>query len=196
MSDPLHHQPFPRGALWAVGTLIAFSLLAVVAARLTGFDANEIPPPAPVESRDLRFEDGTGGWVYVYDARSDALVATLEPGTENFVRGVLRGLARTRRSMGIGEQGAMRLTRHADGRLTLEDETTGRVIDLVAFGRTNYAAFARFLGSGACASPSPPAAERGAGKSDPPVESRAHGAPPPQKCGREAVIASNARSTG
>ena len=40
------------------------------------------------------------------------------------------------------------LTRWADGRLSLEDRTTGRVIALDAFGPTNGEAFAQLLTAG------------------------------------------------
>jgi putative photosynthetic complex assembly protein len=38
-----------------------------------------------------------------------------------------------------------RLTDWTDGRLTLEDRSTGRSVELRAFGATNAAAFARLL---------------------------------------------------
>jgi putative photosynthetic complex assembly protein len=73
------------------------------------------------------------------------VVDVLPPGTNGFVRGVLRGLARERRRQEIGQQPPFRLTLWDDGRLSLEDETTGRRIELEAFGPTNLAAFARLL---------------------------------------------------
>jgi putative photosynthetic complex assembly protein len=40
------------------------------------------------------------------------------------------------------------LTRWADGRISLEDPETGRVIELDAFGPTNGEAFAQLLTAG------------------------------------------------
>ena len=148
MSDPFAHQPFPRGALLGLAALVGFSLLAVVGAQLSGFKAERPPAGSVVESRDLRFVDGQGGLVLVYDAASGRMLQSLQPGTENFIRGVLRGLARERRSLAQGSQVPFRIARHAEGRLTLEDTATGRLIDLDAFGPTNAGAFARLLDAG------------------------------------------------
>ena len=60
------------------------------------------------------------------------------PGTNGFLRGVLRGLARERKLERSAIEPPFRLTRWADGRLSLEDPATGRRIDdLEAFGPTN-----------------------------------------------------------
>ena len=61
------------------------------------------------------------------------------------MRGVLRGLARDRRADGIGRSPPFRLTRWADGRLSLDDPATGRHVDLEVFGPTNAGAFAEIL---------------------------------------------------
>ena len=57
---------------------------------------------------------------------------------------------------GAGDGGAsaaghapFRLTRYADGRLALDDPSTGAHVELRAFGPTNEAAFARLLPAGA-----------------------------------------------
>ena len=72
-------------------------------------------------------------------------LAVLAPGTNGFARGVLRGLARERRRSDIGMEPPFRLARWSDGRLTLEDPTTGRRIELGAFGPTNAEVFAALM---------------------------------------------------
>ena len=72
-------------------------------------------------------------------------VTVLAPGSNGFIRGVLRGLVRERKRRGIGAETPFRLSYLTDGRLLLADPATGRVIDLGAFGPTNTAAFARLL---------------------------------------------------
>ena len=57
----------------------------------------------------------------------------------------MRGLARERKRREIGPEPPFRLARAADGRLWLEDPSTGRRIDFIAFGPTNAQAFARLL---------------------------------------------------
>ena len=81
----------------------------------------------------------------VYDARDHQLVDTLAPGSNGFIRVVLRGLARERKLGDIGAQPPFRLTRYASGQITLTDTSTGKQIDLGAFGSTNTEAFARLM---------------------------------------------------
>jgi putative photosynthetic complex assembly protein len=70
---------------------------------------------------------------------------TLAPGTNGFVRGVLRGLMRERKAESIGPTAPFRLTHWANGRLSLDDPSTGRHVDLEVFGPTNAGAFAQIL---------------------------------------------------
>jgi putative photosynthetic complex assembly protein len=107
--------------------------------------------PAVTESRDLLFEDGKDGAVLVFDAHDRALVDSLAPGTNGFVRVVLRGLARERRMNEIGQQPPFRLSRFENGQMTLLDTSTNKQIDLAAFGSSNAEAFARLLPVGGVA---------------------------------------------
>jgi len=145
MSEAIHETMLPRGALFAAASLVVFSLAAVTMVRLTGVGSIHMALPAAVESRDLQFEDGKDGAVLVYDARDRRLVDTLAPGSNGFVRVVLRGLARERRLSEIGAQPPFRLTRFTNGKITLTDTSTDRQIDLGAFGSRNTEAFARLM---------------------------------------------------
>jgi putative photosynthetic complex assembly protein len=145
MSDPFGNQGIPRPALYALAGLVVFSLMAVVVAQAFGFKAGQPLPDSVVEQRDLRFSDGEAGLVYIWDVSQDAMIGSIAPGTENFIRGVLRGFARDRRSRSLDRLTPFRLARHSDGRLTIEDLATGRRVDLQAFGPTNLGAFERLL---------------------------------------------------
>ncbi len=149
MSDPFGDQPFPRGTLLAASALVGVVILAAVAGRMTGIGVVTTPAQVAAEARDLRFADRADGAVVVYEARSGAVVEVLAPGTNGFVRGVLRGLARERRSLDIGPEPAFTLARSRAGTLSLTDQATGRRISLDAFGPTNAGAFARLLGAAA-----------------------------------------------
>jgi putative photosynthetic complex assembly protein len=138
-------KALPRGALVGAGVLVIGSLLMVSIARLTGYAPARPPASAIVERRDLRFDDRPDGAVLIYSTPQERLVDTLPPGTNGFVRGVLRGLARERRADHIGPLEPFRLTRWADGRLSLDDPSTGRHVDLEVFGPTNAGAFADIL---------------------------------------------------
>ena len=145
MSEAIHEPVIPRGGIIAAAALILFALAAVTTVRLTGVGGAHFTLPAAVESRDLRFEDGEKGSVLVFDANDGRLVDTLAPGSNGFIRVVMRGLARERRLGDIGAQPPFRLTRYAGGQITLTDTSTGKQIDLGAFGSTNTEAFARLM---------------------------------------------------
>ena len=64
------------------------------------------------------------------------------------MRATLRGLAHERLRSGIGEATPFLLTRWSDGRMSLDDATTGRSVALDAFGQTNAEAFAKLFVAG------------------------------------------------
>ena len=145
MSEAIHEPIVPRGGVLAAAALVLFALAAVTTVRLTGVGGTHYTLPAAVESRDLRFEDGDRGAVLVFDASDHQLVDTLAPGSNGFIRVVMRGLARERRLGDIGPMPPFRLTRYEGGQITLTDTSTGKQIDLGAFGSTNTEAFARLM---------------------------------------------------
>lgn len=141
-------EPFPRFALIAAAVLIAGSITAAAAARFTdmqGLEAGISESVAPLAARDLTFFDMEDGSVQVRDAAGTQVLFVAEPGTNGFIRGVMRGMARDRRARGIGQEPAFRLAEWPDGRLSLEDLATGRQIELGAFGGDNRAAFLQLL---------------------------------------------------
>jgi putative photosynthetic complex assembly protein len=146
MSAPHTDPTPPRGALIGAGVLVSGALLLAGIARLSGYQPERPPPSRVVSSLELQFEDRSDGAVLIYEHRQ--LVDILAPGTNGFVRGVLRGLARGRRADGVGQSPPFRLTRWADGRLSLDDSETGRHVDLEVFGPTNAGAFAAILSAG------------------------------------------------
>jgi putative photosynthetic complex assembly protein len=145
MSKSNASRRFPLGALLGASALISFSLLATGLARFAGLRTSYVPAAGIVESRELRFEDRTDGAVTVTEVGSERTVDVLAPGTNGFVRGVLRGLARERKREELGSAPPFLLTRWSDGRLSIEDVATHVRIELIAFGPTNAAAFARLL---------------------------------------------------
>jgi putative photosynthetic complex assembly protein len=145
MSHAIHEPVVPKGGIVAAAALVLFSLAGVTTVRLTGMGGVHMTLPAAVESRDLQFEDGRSGAVLVFDARDRQLLDTLPPGSNGFIRVVLRGLARQRKLGDIGRQPPFRLTRFVNGQITLTDTSTGKQIDLDAFGSVNTEAFARLM---------------------------------------------------
>lgn len=138
---------FPRTPLIAIGGLLVVCLITVAAVRVTGVGAINVPDAAAVEVREFRFEDRPDGSIVVLDAAGKQLMDTVAPGTNGFLRGTMRGLARERKRQGVSPDLPFRMTGRADGKLTLEDPGTGRRVDLGSFGPTNAAVFAQIMSS-------------------------------------------------
>jgi putative photosynthetic complex assembly protein len=148
MSTSLNPSLIPRGPLIGLASLALLALVGASAMRLSGVDIHA-PDAAAVMTRELRFEDRPDGSIAVIDPKEKQVISTIT-GQSGFVRGTLRGLARERKRSGLGPEQPFELIGRADGRLTLHDPATGRIVDLESFGPTNASEFARLL-----AAPSP-----------------------------------------
>ena len=135
----------PGGVLICAGMLIAFAIVSASVGRLSGVGAFHAPAANPLQSLALRFDDQANGSVLVRDAEDCAVIYTIAPGTNGFMRATLRGLAQERKRSDIGDSAPFRLVHWDDGRMTLEDATTGRRVALEAFGPTNAQAFAQLF---------------------------------------------------
>jgi putative photosynthetic complex assembly protein len=129
----------------AMAALLLSCLVGVGAYRLSGFSAVQQADAPTIATRQLRFEDQSNGGIAVLDARSGALLDTVAPGSNGFLRSTMRGLVRERKRQGLGPAQPFELLGRSDGRLTLIDPDTGRRVDLESFGPTNAAVFARLL---------------------------------------------------
>lgn len=134
---------FPRLPLFGLFGAVGLSLIVAATGRLTNIGAVETTGSL-VAARDLVFADAPDGSVVVTDARDGAPVEVFT-GENGFVRGTMRGMARTRKSEGIGPEDPFRLASWSDGRLTLDDAKTGRHIELQAFGSANVEVFGHLL---------------------------------------------------
>jgi putative photosynthetic complex assembly protein len=81
----------------------------------------------------------------VLDASGTKLYDTVSPGTNGFLRGTMRGLARERKREGVSPELPFLMIGRSDGKLTLEDPGTGRRVDVGSFGPTNAAVFAAIM---------------------------------------------------
>jgi putative photosynthetic complex assembly protein len=137
--------PFPRNTLIILGSVVLLAIMTAAAGRISG-TANSKPTTAPVVSRALLFRDLPDGGVAVFDAtNTSAPISIVAPETNGFLRATMRGLARQRLREDVDREIPFRLTEWADGRLTLEDPTTGRSVEMEAFGITNEQVFADLL---------------------------------------------------
>ena len=145
MSEPHVSSSIPRPLALSLVALIGLSLTAALGSKITGLGTSEMPPATVIQSRDLQFFDRAEGGIAIRDTASGEVIAILEPGTNGFIRGVMRGFARERRSHGVDREPPFTVTRWSDGRLSIIDKETGRSVELDAFGPDNARAFARLL---------------------------------------------------
>ncbi|RJS92085.1 photosynthetic complex assembly protein PuhC [Salinisphaera sp. Q1T1-3] len=150
MADREYRDNFPKGALIGGAILLIVTLVFVATVRLADVaPAAQVPATTDaVKSRYLKFADADNGDVIVTavdGAGGPQHIATLTPGTNGFLRAVMRGLVQARKIDDIGPSVPFKLSRLADGRLVLADPATHRRIYLRAFGPTNAAAFGRLL---------------------------------------------------
>lgn len=146
-------ERFPKSALYAAGALIAVSILTVGSIRIGVLPAPETAPQSrerrhvtPTVQREFRFEDRADGALLVTDVAANKVAFIFMPGTNTgFIRGVMRGLMRERRLHEVPRVGSVVVAQWSDGALTLEDKSTGRILELGSFGHTNRAAFAQLL---------------------------------------------------
>ncbi len=143
--SPELQSKLPMLPLAAMAALVLSSLIGVGLVRLAGLSAQQQPDAATLAVRQLRFEDRDDGGIEVRDARSGALLDTVAPGTNGFLRSTMRGLVRERKRQGLGPETPFELLGRSDGRLTLVDPGTGRRVDLESFGPSNSAVFARLM---------------------------------------------------
>jgi len=136
---------FPPGVLWGAAAVIALTITLAAVARHTGMTVTDINQTVPVKVLEVRFDDRPDGAIAVYDTGRRDVVDVLPPGTSGFVRNVMRSMARERLMHGGSPDTPFKMTRWADGRLTIDDPITRRHVDLGAFGSMNTASFARLM---------------------------------------------------
>ena len=163
--DPFGRRPRRREVLpWVVIAILAASVGGIAVLSRT-YHVGTTPNATAVRQADLLMEDHDDGSISVYDASTHALVDTVPPKTNGFLRVVLAGMVRERRQDDMGSPTIpFHLTRWSDGRLTLTDAATHQLIELEAFGHTNEEAFARLLDLSASANkagPQPTGAKAG-----------------------------------
>ena len=132
-------QGLNRPMAW-IGVMLLAMLVAVGLARWSGLDPRT--PDAAVQwQRDLQFRDLPGGDIAVLDHGTGQQVARFT-GEQGFLRSSLRALARERHRESLSGDAPFLLIGRTDGRLTLQDPSTGQRIDLESFGPSNAAVFA------------------------------------------------------
>ena len=126
-----------------IATLMSIILILVF---INSRDLSKVrePDASPAQVLQLRFEDRPDGSIAIIDYKTGKQIDAVQ-GEAGFVRGTLRGLAQERKRRGLDSGPPFELIYRADGRLTLSDTATGRMVDLESFGPTNAGSFYRLL---------------------------------------------------
>ena len=144
MSEIFAGSSFPRQAVHAGAALVGLAIVFAGLARSTDIGASRLVNAPIVELASMRFLDDPAGGINV-ETEKGAHIAHFAAGEGGFLRGVMRGFARERRARDLGAQPSFDVARHADGRLTLADPQSGRIIELNSFGPSNSGLFANLL---------------------------------------------------
>ena len=138
-------KPIPKNALRAIGAIVLLSLGCAAIGRYTGVGTSHVPQAPITESVELKFDDAADGSVLVTQYPQIRQIAVLQPGTNGFIRGTVRGLVRGRKLASIGSETPFILSRHSNGDLSLLDPANGRQLELKGFGATNFGAFEKIM---------------------------------------------------
>ncbi len=145
-------EPKGRGlALVLVGVMLALGTVPVaMMAWPRGQGTEAFRPvsataPVAVAQKPIQFVERIDGTAAVLDANDGTELATMAAGEGGFVRTALRLMIVERRRHDAQADQAFRLTHWNTGSVTLEDQATGKTLELKAFGVTNAEAFARLL---------------------------------------------------
>lgn len=144
---PEHGDKIPPVLLRGMFGLVLLSLLLVSYARITGMPPAAMPDDsvAVLAERLIVIEgQATSGAARVFTP-DGTLIADFPADKGGFVAGIARVLDRERGKTGADPAAPVRLVRFADGRLSLRDDVTGWRAELIGFGASNAAVFARLL---------------------------------------------------
>ena len=139
MSTPVNKDFLSPVARVLIAVLMSVIVLLVY---INSRDLSKVrePDASPAQVLQLRFEDRPDGSIAVIDYKTGKQIDVVQ-GEAGFVRGTLRGLAQERKRRGLDSGPPFELIYRADGRLTLSDTATGRLVDLESFGPTNASTF-------------------------------------------------------
>lgn len=125
---------------------LVLAVLAIVSyASFTNKPLVSTPPVANiVQERQIVLIGDMSGAATVTQA-DGTLIADFNTEQGGFIAGVYRVLERERNKHGVALDGPIRLVKFDNGRLMIFDDTTNWRADIMGFGATNRASFAKLL---------------------------------------------------
>lgn len=135
----------PRFMVRAMFGLMAFTLLLVGYAQLTGTANTGVLIEAPVVAeRQINLVGTREGAVTVTDMDGTVLGYSTED-KNGFVGVIWRVFDRQRHVAGIDKAAPVRVVRRENGHIAVIDTATGLSIELIGYGADNIAAFAKLI---------------------------------------------------
>lgn len=131
----------PRGPLIGAFLLVTLVFGVAIQARMTGRTASEEPVTPVAQQREVRFEVQGDGTLSVYDVGQGREITRLSSDKNGFIFGMLRGIKQKRDVAHTDTATPLRITRWQDGRMTLDDPSTGMHVAVSSFGPTQIASF-------------------------------------------------------
>ncbi len=140
------HQMIPKVLIRAMLALVLAALAIATFARVTDRPLVSTPPVSPVkaEAALILEADAASGAATVY-LSDGTLLAALSPEEGGFIAGMYRVIVRERTKHRVALGAPILLQAFENGRMAITDPETGWSADLMGFGESNAAAFARLL---------------------------------------------------
>ena len=140
--DP-HYIPKPLVMMAAAAALLTVIVVAI--AQWTGVEGLRSNDGAPDFAREIAFVPLGGDRIAVRNTTDEAVITTVEAGSDGLLRGALRGLSMTRDHAGQPLDAPYQLQRFSDDGVYLYDPLTNRSIRLESFGPLETGATADLL---------------------------------------------------
>lgn len=136
----------PKVLIRAMLALVLATLAIVTFARVTDRPLVSTPPVSPVKAEALLIldADATSGAATVR-LPDGSILSELGPQEGGFIAGMNRVIVRERTKNRVAQGAPILLQAFENGRMAIVDPETGWSADLMGFGESNAAAFARLL---------------------------------------------------
>lgn len=131
----------PRLPLIGAAILAVLAYTMAVSARVYGVGASNEGVSIPMVERSIRFTTEQDGSLTVLDVNTGRDIVHLTSDHNGFLFGALRGIAYKRSIAKVAPETPFALTRWQNGKITLDDPTTGMHIAVNSFGPTQVASF-------------------------------------------------------
>lgn len=136
----------PKILIRSMLALVLATLAIATFARVTDRPLVSTPPVSPVKAQAaLILEADAASGAATVLLSDGAILAELSPEEGGFIAGVNRVIVRERTKHRAAQGAPILLQAFENGRMAITDPETGWSADLMGFGETNAAAFARLL---------------------------------------------------